>query len=312
MAKLLLLSSRLGRAVLALPLLYLSYYCNSKFDRETLVEIIPPILEKGFIPHPTHPVPILNGVFGWKFANDVFRPISVMFSPSTMGFDPLAWWQMVFFLTDLGPVAGELVKDDKRKGLKEEYVPFLLPLMLVMHYGWVYAMFFGETMEGRHYWTWMWQAAPLWIGVMNAILAKTIPTGWVKESNKVFGKGALSLVVAGISMGMWWYVILKSEFSLWEVFVPPGGGWEKEFVVNTRGILQYDLLCSFGGLLVWSFGLMVDLWAAGAVNLEELLGGFAVLAIAGVLGGPGVALLNAWWWREKRLQRAAAVEEKKN
>ncbi|KAK0732671.1 hypothetical protein B0T21DRAFT_369444 [Apiosordaria backusii] len=354
----LLLSSRPGRAVLAAPLLYLSYYCNAKFNRETLMEIIPPILDKGVIPHPTHPVPILDGVFGWKIADDVFRPISVMFSPSTMGIDEIAWWQMVFFLTDLGPVyvvwllegmrggnkwtaaylattwnficqifgigvlgpvycwlhfvfsprAEVLVRDEGKRGLKGEYIPFLLPLLLVMHYGWVYLMFFGESMEERHYWTWMWQPAPLWIGVVNAILAKIIPTGWAK-GNRLFSAGALSLVVGGISMGMWWYVILKSEFSLWEIFVPAGGK-EKEFAVVAREILQYDLLCSFGGLLVWLFGLMTDLWAAGAVKLGELLGGFVIVAVAGVLGGPGVAVLDAWWWREKRLQRFA--KEKKN
>ncbi|KAK4197572.1 hypothetical protein QBC40DRAFT_231776 [Triangularia verruculosa] len=353
-----LLSSRLGRGVLALPLLYLSYFCNSKFDRGTLITLIPPILEKGVIPHPTHPVPILDSVFGWKPLDDIFRPISVMFAPSTMAIDPLAWWQMLFFLTDLGPVyvvwllesmrngnawtaayAGtawnflsqifgigvlgpvycwlhftfcpgveKLVRDERMRGLKGEFVPFLLPLLMVMHYGWVGGMFFAGGLEGRHYWTWMWQVAPLGIGVGNVMLVKVVPGWWVR-GGKMGGKGGLSLVVGGLSVGVWWYLILRSEFSLWEIFVPRVGR-ERGFVMITRGILQYDLLCSFGGLLVWSLGLMVDVWAAGAVGLGGLIRGVAVVAAAGVLGGPGVAVLSAWWWREKRLERFAEVLKK--
>ncbi|KAK0674415.1 hypothetical protein QBC41DRAFT_238854 [Cercophora samala] len=359
----LLLSSRLGRGVLALPLLYLSYFCNSKFDRDTLVELIPPIVEKGYIPHPAGPVPILDGVFPWKLANDVFRPISVIFAPSTMAIDPLAWWQMGFFLTDLGvvyviwllegmrkgnnswttpvywatawnficqvfgigvlgpvwcwlqftfcPGAGVLLAGDgdgEKRGLREEYVPFLLPGLLVMHYGWVWCMFFAGGMEERHYWTWMWQLAPLWVGCVNWVLVKGVPGEWVRGLKGVVGKGVLSLVVGGLSMGVWWYVILKSEFGLRETFIP-GRMVKSDWVLNARGILQYDLLCSFGGLLVWSFGLMVDLWAAGAVGLGELLAGFGVVALAGVMGGPGVAVLDAWWWREKRLERFAGEKK---
>ncbi|KAK4644608.1 hypothetical protein QC761_306360 [Podospora bellae-mahoneyi] len=354
----LLLSSHLGRGVLALPLLYLSYFCNKRFDRDTLVELVPPILEKGFIPHPSGPVPVLEGIFPWKPANDLFRPISVIFAPSTLSIDPLAWHQMLFFLVDLGPVylvlllesfrdgnaytaaylatawnfaaqilglgvlaplycwlhftfspsTSILALDPRKRLLKEEYIPFLLPLLVALHYAWVYHMFFPHNLDQRHYYTWLWQPAPLWIGLANTILAKTIPTGWAKGS-KLVGKGALSLVVAGISMVVWWYVILHSGFSLWEVFVPVTMA-KREFVISMRGLLQYDLLCSFGGLLVWSLGLMVDVWAAGAVGLGELIGGLVVVALAGVMGGPGVAMLDAWWWREKRLGRLAGGEQK--
>lgn len=49
-------------------------------------------------------VPILSRFWHVDFLDDLWRGTTVIFAPSSLGFDPVSWWHMRSFLADLTPV----------------------------------------------------------------------------------------------------------------------------------------------------------------------------------------------------------------
>ena len=96
--------SRLGRALIALPFLAISHYALREMDGATLQANQQLSLKKGKIEWEGGSVAIPSSFFGIPILDQVFAGISVTFSPSAFGYDGVAWWQMLSFLTDLGPM----------------------------------------------------------------------------------------------------------------------------------------------------------------------------------------------------------------
>lgn len=97
--------SRISRAVLALPFLVLAAICLNAMDIDKLKAQQIPFLAQGRITwdNGAKSIPILDQFYGAAFLDDMWRGITVSFSPGYLS-DPISWWQIVTFLNDLAPL----------------------------------------------------------------------------------------------------------------------------------------------------------------------------------------------------------------
>jgi hypothetical protein len=95
----------IARILTAAPFLWLSFVCLQNIDIPKLVEDQQPFLESGRITWDKGSIPILQHFHPapLQFLDDVWRGTTVTFSPSTLGYDEIAWWHMFTFLNDIGP-----------------------------------------------------------------------------------------------------------------------------------------------------------------------------------------------------------------
>ncbi|KAK0636280.1 hypothetical protein B0T17DRAFT_518678 [Bombardia bombarda] len=353
-------ASRIKRAVVASPFLYLAWLCFTEMDRHKLQAHQEPALSSRKIEWGGVSIPILWDFHHVPFLDEIFRGITVTFSPSALGFDAVSSWHMFNFLTDLGPIyalwllestrganawtpayfatswstlaqlvgigtiaplfyylaivfgptasdlTGPRSKSSSNRLLRPEYyTPLLLPLILAFHNAEIFAAYLSPGLETRHYWVWAWQLAPLWIGIANVVLAKTlVPLVTSSASLKRASPTTLLAGVSLVSAGVWAYTLVYSPYPLKEIFLSGVYQRETEFLPHTRRALQFDQLCSVGAHFLWLAYSIGDLVLAGKVGGGELFWPVALAPVVAAAAGPGSALAFIWSWREARLDQS--------
>ena len=99
--------SKIKRFALALPFLGIAYLAYVHIQQKSFHDILPTLadaVQNGTIQWDTGSVPIRESFYGVKAVDDLWRPITVAFAPSSFGYDPVSWWQMFSFLSDVGVV----------------------------------------------------------------------------------------------------------------------------------------------------------------------------------------------------------------
>jgi hypothetical protein len=97
-------SIRITRAIVAVTLLSISVWTAITMDLEKIVAQQQPFVDSGIIEWTSGSVPIIEHFFPIEIFNQIWRGTMATFSPSTLGYDEIASWQMFSFLTDLGPL----------------------------------------------------------------------------------------------------------------------------------------------------------------------------------------------------------------
>ena len=73
-------------------------------DLDKMTSHSKPIADSGVIQWDGGKVNIIDHFYNVEVLDTIWRGGVVTFSPSTLGFDSLAWWQFFSFLVDVGPV----------------------------------------------------------------------------------------------------------------------------------------------------------------------------------------------------------------
>ncbi len=98
------LAARVRRGIAASPFLVIAYLCITLMDPNKMEAHWTPFLDAGKIEWDGGSVPILDTFYHNKFMDDTWRPFTVVFAPSALGFDPVGWWLGLSFLNSLAPV----------------------------------------------------------------------------------------------------------------------------------------------------------------------------------------------------------------
>jgi hypothetical protein len=112
----LLQESKWYRALKALPFLLLSGLCF-----RALIALIPfdalnsMVVSRVIAFGETFSFNILDGFYGIPILDDLARPATVLFSPSSFGYDPVSWVQMFTFLADIGVVYAIVLIESTRR-----------------------------------------------------------------------------------------------------------------------------------------------------------------------------------------------------
>ena len=131
--------SKLYRAIGALPLLVMACWHYRIFKRLVPWKTLNATLLAGEIKlgvsRPFY-FPIFQKFYHIKFLDDFWRGATVLFAPSTLGYDPVSSWQMQSFLPDVGLVYSILLIESARRANKltisQMYVTGLMPLISLL------------------------------------------------------------------------------------------------------------------------------------------------------------------------------------
>ncbi|KAK0727317.1 hypothetical protein B0T26DRAFT_747660 [Lasiosphaeria miniovina] len=273
--------------------------------------------------------------YGIAAVDKTFRGVTVIFSPSALGYVPVSAWQMLSFLSDLGPVYAVWTLESCRAGnawspaalmqfsatfwttpsqlvgigsagpvfyflLLPAYYALQLPLILALHNAEVLAAYLAPDLATRYYWTWAWQLSPTWIGLANSVGAHTVvPLLRCRfAGSKALLPSSPRMVLADIGLvaaGVWVYTLAFAPYSAAQIFVP-GRAAETDFISHTRRALQFDELCSFAAGFLWLSYSVGDLYAAALIKGGLDLVPLVLLPIIGGCVGPGALLAVTWWW----------------
>lgn len=196
-----------------------------------------------------------------------------------------------------GPSDQSMSKSLTSRNIETEGISLLLPIILLFHTSEVFAAFWSSTLESRHYWTWAWQMAPLWIGIINWVVARFY-TKLFSQKGQSLATGSprvVLVVLAILSAGVWAYIILMSSAPLLTIFWPRWSA-QSDFVLHTRQALQYDELCGFGSSFLWL------LYSLFSLRIRDATIALVILPIAIAAVGPGATFILGWLWRESILQ----------
>lgn len=206
---------------------------------------------------------------------------------------PLFYYLCLVF----GPSDQSTSKSGTSRSIQSEGISLLLPIILLFHTSEVFAAFWSSTPESRHYWTWAWQMAPLWIGIINWVAARLYTNVFSEKGQSLATRSPqIALVILGVlSAGVWGYIILLSSTPLSTIFWPKWSA-QSEFVLHTRQALQYDELCGFGSSFLWL------LYSLFSLRIRDAAIALVILPVLIAAFGPGAAFTIGWLWRESILQ----------
>ena len=94
----------LRRAIWASPLLLVAVVSFLGMDLQHIKDLLEPLLLRDVITWPQGSIPILPKFHHVKFLDDLWRGSTIAFAPATIGFDEVAWWELLHFLLDDGVV----------------------------------------------------------------------------------------------------------------------------------------------------------------------------------------------------------------
>jgi hypothetical protein len=111
--------NRLARAIAALPIVgewlwAMSHMHGGGLFKGLILYLEEPI-KSGRIKFGSINIPILDSFHGSKAIDDLWRLAIVAFAPSTLEIDPVSWFQMVTFITDLGVIYSIWLLESTRK-----------------------------------------------------------------------------------------------------------------------------------------------------------------------------------------------------
>lgn len=206
-----------------------------------------------------------------------------------------------FLCIVFAPSATELANSPAKKKLVREHCIALLPSVLILHTAEVFGTYVHPDPETRHYWSWAWQMAPLYLGVANSAISRLISLTPAKRGVAWMASPKLVLsVMSLVSVGVWAYTALYCEFSLSTVFLPDSSVQSK-FAPHMRRGLQFDEISVFTSSFLWLAYSHFDLFAAGLIGREWMVAAVG-FPLASMLVGPGAAFAAGWYWREGKLQ----------
>jgi hypothetical protein len=158
----------------------------------------------------------------------------------------------------------------------------------------------------RHSADWIWQMFPVWVSLLQRLLAYTVMPDTIQHDRIHNPKRDVDTVrftigtTVAIAACVWWYTLATSPFSPITIFIPhlssPTTGWTD----TARNVLQYDHISCWGSALLWMGYLFADLKDAGMVTQSWARIIFAGIATTLVMG-PGSAVGLGWLWREDTL-----------
>lgn len=230
-----------------------------------------------------------------------------------------------FLCFTFGPTAEDVLREQPRG--RARTTPFILPLMLLFYTSGTCIAHLAPSLETRHYFTWTWQFLPLWVGLGNILLTRTLPrtepmllasdpSSRLKRYFRQLQRDEMQLgVLAGIAGGVWLWMIYSAPYSLAEILFPPktqgGNRWidQQGFTAHARLVLQIDNLCAFAASFLW-FGYQraETYWRGdGRGSLPHAL--LILLPLITIALGPGVSVLLLWMVGNGRC-RAAIVESR--
>lgn len=159
-------------------------------------------------------------------------------------------------------------------------------------------MFLAPNLATRHYWTWAWQLAPVWIGISNFLLSR-VASPLLPKSGVLTSPKTVLAVLGLVSAGVWIYTLSFSPFSLSTIFIPLAEA-QSEYVPHVRKALQTDHLAVFSSSFLWLTYSFLDLSSAGLLSTNWVLN-VALVSIVAAIAGPGAAFIFGWYIRERAL-----------
>jgi hypothetical protein len=180
----------------------------------------------------------------------------------------------------------------------------VLPSMVVGYYIPHFLGYFHSSLEARHWWSWLWQLFPVWVGILVAVISRAVRLNpawsqWLDAPGRAFAIAKnTGYAIAFVNGAVDWMVVVTSGISLSTMFLP------KYFLQNPetfhdamQAILQYDYICCLGGFLLWTIYSFADVKAAGICDMS-----WTQLAVMAIIATPflglGNFLLIAWVVRE--------------
>lgn len=160
-------------------------------------------------------------------------------------------------------------------------------------------MFLATDLTTRHYWTWAWQASPLWIGIAVAV-GSSITKDRISGAGSFASLRSLLVILGAISTAVWLFTITSSPFPIAAAFLP-SAEVQSDFVFHTRKALQADEVGAFLAAFLWLIFSFYDLHIAGLLDGKWLLYSIT-LPVATVFAGPGTTLLIGWYLKEITLK----------
>ncbi len=115
--------SRAVRAIIALPFLVITVLGFVLMDMDKVLEHQQPALQSGRIEWDGGSIPILSTFYHCAW-DETWRGFTVTLSPSTLGYDPVSWWQVFGFCMDLAPLYAIWMLESHR--LVNAYTPAYL------------------------------------------------------------------------------------------------------------------------------------------------------------------------------------------
>lgn len=204
-----------------------------------------------------------------------------------------------FLCITFGPSASDLRRSPSKRKLIPEESAALLPLLLVLHTFEVFKAYLALEPTTRHYWTWAWQMTPVWVGIVNFVLAETLGRTSLRATKHGPPKVLLGTMCL-VSSGVWLYTLTHCGYSLSTIFLPEKAA-QHDFVGHMRRALQFDEISVFTSSFLWLAYLLWDVNSAGLVGDDWTIKA-ATLPFLIAAVGPGSAFALGWLWRENLLQ----------
>ncbi|TGO55977.1 hypothetical protein BOTNAR_0233g00080 [Botryotinia narcissicola] len=344
---------RVIKAIVAVTLLSISGWTAMTMDLKEIVAQQQPFIESGIIEWTSGSVPIIDHFFPIEIFNRIWRGTMATFSPSTLGYDEVALWQIFSFLIDLGPLytifllesfrpantlspayfnssptiftclaqfsgigivapfflflclvfgpgAHDLAKfPPSSRTVRHNDIWTLLSVVLLLHTVEVFVMFLATDLTTRHYWTWAWQASPLWIGIAVTV-SSSITKDRISGAGSFASLRSLLVILGAISTAFWLFTLTSSPFPIATVFLPRVEV-QSDFVFHTRKALQADEVGTILAAFLWLIFSFYNLHIAGLLDDKWLLYSIT-LPVATIFAGPGTALIIGWYLKEITLK----------
>lgn len=120
--------SVLFRAFIALPFLGLVALALTRMDASAAFPAVGRILQSGSITWNGGSVPVRNTFYHIKWLDDLWRPVTILFAPWNLEIDPIAWWQMLTFITDFGLLYSIMLIESVRRANLVTFAQLLVHL----------------------------------------------------------------------------------------------------------------------------------------------------------------------------------------
>lgn len=189
-----------------------------------------------------------------------------------------------------------------------QYTRTLLPAMLAaFHVPFYLSMAPVSSVQTRYWWTWIWQAFPIWVWVIQKAIAKL---GLSKDSlydDRLYAPNRdlptirrTIYVLSGISAATWAYTLYKAPFNALKEFVPFWNAPQSGIWAVARNFIAWDHVLGFAGGYTWLALLFKDLkqWEKTDASWFKIVGSAVVSTL---VAGPGATLGLGWLWREELL-----------
>lgn len=198
------------------------------------------------------------------------------------------------------------------------YTRTVLPVMTIAFYIPHYVSYLAPDLTTRHYAAWIWQLSPLWISILQFVLAKTIVPDTIRQDRLEAPTRDLPVIrytvgtCIAISGAVWIYTLVMSPFSLATIFTPGLSENSTTWVTYVRTVFQYDHLFCWSSALLWLGYLFADMKHAGMVT-QSWVRLIAAMGLTLLAFGPGATVGLGWLWREdiliNRRHKGAVVRD---